>query len=128
LHAKQRGPQIVWISCTSSASAIAGKRTTSQGSCPSTRPTKVVFLLPLHDQHDGPAALVVLSVVEGMVEPLIGRLPLRVGKRLLQPQRIVDQNCPLPPCIVGARTPDRESQVRRRLAGGGRRIRTLGPP
>jgi hypothetical protein len=24
------------------------------------------------------------------------------------------ENCPLPPCIVGARTPDRESQVRRR--------------
>src|SRR5262249_59928974 len=36
LTRKQRGPQIVSISCTSSTSAIAGKLTTSQGSCAST--------------------------------------------------------------------------------------------
>jgi hypothetical protein len=39
-RAKDRGPQIVSIWCTSSASAIAGKRRISHGSCASTWPTR----------------------------------------------------------------------------------------
>ena len=53
---------------------------------------QVVFVQPLHDDDDGATALVVLPAVEGVVEPFVGGLPLRLGERLLRLQRIVDQD------------------------------------
>ena len=47
---------------------------------------------PLHDDDDGAMPLVVEPAVEGVVEPLVGGLPLRLGERLLRLQRIVDQD------------------------------------
>jgi hypothetical protein len=45
-----------------------------------------------HDDDDGAVLLVILPAVEGMVEPLVCGLPLRIGQRLLRLQRIVDQD------------------------------------
>src|SRR5207248_889910 len=53
---------------------------------------EVVFVQPLHDDDDGAALLIVLPAVEGVVVPLVGGLPLRVGERLLRLQGIVDQD------------------------------------
>jgi hypothetical protein len=53
---------------------------------------QVIFVQPLHDDDDGAMPLVVEPAVEGVVEPIIGGLPLRLGERLLRLQRIVDQN------------------------------------
>jgi hypothetical protein len=47
---------------------------------------------PLHDHDDGGVPLVIEPVVEGVVVPLVGGLPLRLGERLLRLQRIVDQD------------------------------------
>src|SRR6202041_3828365 len=52
---------------------------------------EVVFVQPLHDQDDGTTALVVLTAVESVIVPLVGGLSLRVGKRLLRLQWIIDQ-------------------------------------
>ena len=53
---------------------------------------EVVFVQPLHDDHDGAMALVVEPAVEGVVVPLVGGFPLRVGERFLRLQRIIDQD------------------------------------
>jgi hypothetical protein len=53
---------------------------------------QVVFVQPLHDDDDGAMPLVVEPAVQGMIEPLIGGLPLRFGERLLRLQRIIDQD------------------------------------
>ena len=53
---------------------------------------QVVFVQALHDDDDGAAPLVVEPAVEGMAEPVVGGLPLRVGERLLGFQRIIDQD------------------------------------
>jgi len=47
---------------------------------------------PVHDQHDGTGELVVEPAVKGVVVPLVGGLPLRLGERLLRLQRIIDQD------------------------------------
>jgi hypothetical protein len=44
---------------------------------------KIVLVQPVHDHDDRPAAGVVPPAVKGMVEPVIGRLALRLGQRLL---------------------------------------------
>src|SRR4029077_11189196 len=88
---KHCDPQIVSISCTSSASAIAGKHTTSHGSWPSTWPTRS-SVEPLHDDHDRAVLLVILSAVESVIVPFVSGLPLRRGERLLRLQRIVDND------------------------------------
>ena len=51
---------------------------------------EVIFVQPLHDDDDGAALFIVLPAVEGVVVPLVGHLPLRVGERLLRLQRIID--------------------------------------
>jgi hypothetical protein len=53
---------------------------------------KIVLVQPLHDNDDGAGTLVIEPAVEGVAEPFIGSLPLRVGQRLLRLQRIVNQN------------------------------------
>src|SRR5438270_8517336 len=70
---------MVSIRCTSSASAIA-------------EADEIVLVQPLHDDHDGAVPLVIEPAVEGVVVPLVGGLPLRLGERLLRLQRIIDQN------------------------------------
>src|SRR5882757_5298023 len=52
----------------------------------------IVFVQPLHDHDDGTTALVVLPAVESVIVPLVGGLSLRVGKRLLRLQGIIDQD------------------------------------
>ena len=89
---KHRGPQIVSIWCTSSASAIAGKLRTSHVLLRQDVADEVVLVQPLHDDDDGAVPLVVEPAVEGVVVPLVGGLPLRVGERLLRLQRIIDQD------------------------------------
>ena len=88
---KRCGPQIVSISWTSSASAIAGKLRTPVLLAEHVA-DEVVFVQPLHDDDDGAALLIVLPAVEGVVVPLVGGLPLRLGERLLRLQRIVEQD------------------------------------
>jgi len=46
---------------------------------------EVVFVQPLHDDDDGAVPLVVEPAVEGMVVPIVGGLPLRLGERLFGP-------------------------------------------
>ena len=53
---------------------------------------EVVFVQPLHDDHDGAMALVVEPAVKGVVVPLVGGFALRIGERLLRLQRIIDQD------------------------------------
>jgi hypothetical protein len=45
---------------------------------------QIVLVQPLHNDHNGAVTLVVEPAVEGMVVPLIGGLPLRVGQCLLR--------------------------------------------
>ena len=47
---------------------------------------------PVRDQDDGTRELVVEPAVEGVVVPLVGRLPLRLRQRLLRLQRVVDDD------------------------------------
>jgi hypothetical protein len=49
---------------------------------------EVVFVQPVHDQHDGTSRLVVEPAVEGVVVPFVGGPPARVGERLLGLQRV----------------------------------------
>ena len=42
---------------------------------------EIVLVQPLHDDHDGALTLVVEPAVEGVAEPIIGGLPLRVHER-----------------------------------------------
>jgi hypothetical protein len=53
---------------------------------------QIILVQALHGDDDGAVALVVLLAVEGVVEPLVGGLPLGVGERLLRLQWIVDQD------------------------------------
>ena len=53
---------------------------------------EIVFVQPLHDGDDGPMPLVVEPTIEGVVEPFVGGLPLRVGECLLWLGRIIDQD------------------------------------
>jgi hypothetical protein len=46
----------------------------------------------LHDDDNGAVTLVIEAAVEGVAEPFIGGLPLRVGQRLLRLQRIIYQD------------------------------------
>ena len=50
---------------------------------------QIVFVQPLLDYDDGAVPFVIEPAVEGVVVPLVGGLPLRVGERLLRLQRIV---------------------------------------
>ncbi len=52
---------------------------------------QIVFVQALHDDDNGPVSLVVLPAVEGVVEPVIGGLPLGIGQCLLRFERIIDQ-------------------------------------
>src|SRR5712671_4195315 len=45
---------------------------------------EIVFVQPLHDYDDGAVPLVIEPAVEGVVVPLVGGLPLRLGERLLR--------------------------------------------
>ena len=47
---------------------------------------------PVHDHDDRTAAGVVQPAVEGVVEPVVGRLPLGLRQRLLGLQRVVDDD------------------------------------
>jgi len=48
---------------------------------------EIVFVQPLHDDHNSAVALVIKPAVEGVVVPFVGGLPLRLGERLfLHPQ------------------------------------------
>jgi len=51
---------------------------------------QIVFVQPLLDYDDGAVPFVIEPAVEGVVVPLVGGLPLRLGERLLRLQRIVD--------------------------------------
>jgi len=53
---------------------------------------QIILVQALHGDDDGAVALVVLLAVEGVVEPLVGGLPLGVGERLLRLQWIVNQD------------------------------------
>jgi len=53
---------------------------------------QIILMQALHDDDDGAAALVVLAAIEGVVEPIVGGLPLGVGERFLRLQRIIDQD------------------------------------
>ena len=53
---------------------------------------EVVLMEPLHNQEDGAGALVVEPAVEGVDEPLVAGLPLRLGERLFGLQRIIDRD------------------------------------
>ena len=44
---------------------------------------EIILVQPLHDDDDGAVALVVEPAVEGVVKPVVGRLPLGVGERFL---------------------------------------------
>jgi hypothetical protein len=37
---------------------------------------EIVLAQPVHDQHDGAPSLVVEPAIEGVIEPLVGRLTL----------------------------------------------------
>ena len=43
---------------------------------------EVVLVQPLHDDDDGAISLVVELAIKRVIEPFVGRLPLRVGERL----------------------------------------------
>jgi hypothetical protein len=43
---------------------------------------EVVLVQPLHDDDDGAISLVVEPAIKRVIEPFVGRLPLRVGERL----------------------------------------------
>ena len=100
LRPKHCPPNTVSTRCSSSSSASAGSRTTSQSSCASTWPARSslgsrpgqALVQPVHDQHDRPRKLVVEPAVEGVVVPLVGRLALRLRQRLLGLQRVVDDD------------------------------------
>jgi hypothetical protein len=47
---------------------------------------------PVHNQNNGTRPSVVQPAVEGVVVPLVGRLPLRLRQGLLGFQRIVDND------------------------------------
>ena len=47
---------------------------------------------PVHDQDDGALLLVVETAVESVVEPLVGRPPMRLGQGLLGFQGVVDDD------------------------------------
>ena len=51
---------------------------------------EIVLVQPLHDDDDGAAPLVVEPAVERVVVPLVGGFALRVGKRLLRLQGVID--------------------------------------
>ena len=51
---------------------------------------EIVFVQSLHDDDDGAVLVVVELAVEGVVEPIIGLLALRIGECLLRLQRIID--------------------------------------
>jgi hypothetical protein len=53
---------------------------------------KIVLVQPVHDHDDRPAPGVVQPAVEGVVEPVVRRLPLGLRQRLLGLQRIVDDD------------------------------------
>ncbi len=53
---------------------------------------EIVFVQPVHDEHDGARQLVVQPAVEGMVVPLVRHLALGLRQRLLGLQRIVDDD------------------------------------
>src|ERR1700746_4141519 len=83
---------MVSIRCSSSASAIAGKAQDLPTFLRKDVTDQVVFVQPLHDDHDRAMALVVEPAVKGVVVPFVAGFALRVGERLLRLQRIVDQN------------------------------------
>ena len=47
---------------------------------------------PVHDQDDRPLLLVIQPAIEGVVEPLVGRLPLGLRQGLVGLQRVVDDD------------------------------------
>jgi hypothetical protein len=53
---------------------------------------EVVLVRAVHDQHDRTGELVVEPATEGVVVPLVGRLPLDLRQGLLGLQRIVDDD------------------------------------
>ena len=53
---------------------------------------EIVFVQPVHDQDDRSRPDVVQSTVEGVVEPVVGRLPLGLRQGLLGFQGIVDDD------------------------------------
>jgi hypothetical protein len=53
---------------------------------------EIVLVQPLHDDDNHAVALVIMPAVEGMVEPVVGAVSLRLGQRLLGLQRIVDND------------------------------------
>src|SRR5271163_2618338 len=53
---------------------------------------EVVLVQPLHDNDNSATALVVKPAVEGVDEPVVGGLPLRLGERLLRLQGVIDQD------------------------------------
>jgi hypothetical protein len=53
---------------------------------------EIVFVQPLHDDHNSAVAFVVEPAVEGVVVPLVGGLPLRLRERLFRLQGIIDQD------------------------------------
>jgi hypothetical protein len=53
---------------------------------------EVVLVQPVHDEDDRPGVLVVEAAVEGVVEPFVGRLALRLRQRLLGFRRVVDDD------------------------------------
>ncbi len=53
---------------------------------------EVVFVQPVHDQHDRASRLVVEPAVERRIVPFVGALPVPIGQRLLGLQRVVDDD------------------------------------
>src|SRR5271155_1988739 len=53
---------------------------------------EVVLVQPLHDNYNSATALVVEPAVEGVDEPVVGGVSLRLGERLLRLQGVIDQD------------------------------------
>ena len=92
LRPKDCRPNTVSTRCSSSSSAIAGRRTTSHGSCASTWPARSSSCSRCMISTIAPVELVVEPAVEGVVVPLVGRLALGLRQRLLGLQRVVDDD------------------------------------
>ena len=72
--------------------------------------SEVVLMQAMHDQDDRAPELVVEAAVEGVVEPFVRRLALRLRQCFLRLQRVVDDNdVGTPP---GQDTADRSGDAR----------------
>jgi len=60
---------------------------------------EIVLVQPLHHDDNGAGAFIVYPAVKGVAEPVVGRLPLGGGQRLLWLEGIVDHDDVGPPSV-----------------------------